>query len=198
MCLGFVLRRAKTDRICAYMSMEKAIQLRQQAWALESEGRLEEARSVFCEALHLVEVCPGPESLAAADFLNDLAALDKERLSFQPALAAAERALAIENLLDGAVQDETVARIQLKTLSLLGGLRRTLGDYSQAEENLREALAVATSVFGENSEEFAQALGEQASLYKHWGRFDEGVALYQRSLKIISDLQGEQNFVPSY
>jgi len=56
-CLGCVLRRAKNDQKNVFMSMEKAIQLLEQVWALESEGKLEEARLVCCEALHLVEMC---------------------------------------------------------------------------------------------------------------------------------------------
>jgi tetratricopeptide (TPR) repeat protein len=175
------------------MTIEQAIELQERAWTLESEGRLEEARAACREALRIIEGCEGADSLDTANILNDLADIEKGLQEFHAALTTTERALVIENTHAYTAKDETAARVRLRTLSSLGEILRTLGDYKGAEENLKHALAIAAAEFGEGSEESAHALNGLAVLYKYCGRFDEGIALYREALRAVVALHGERS-----
>ena len=103
-----------------------------------------------------------------------------------------ERALAIEKAHLNRFTGEMAARIRLKTLALLGALRRLQGDYVHAENHLQEAVRLAVGEFGETSQESAQALNDLAVLYKYCGRFDEGLRLYKEALRVTIATQGEE------
>src|SRR5213595_470416 len=87
--------------------------------------------------------------------------------TLQAALTYSERALAIEKAHLNRFTGEMAARIRLKTLALLGALRRLQGDYVRAENDLQEAVRLAVGEFGETSQESAQALNDLAVLYKY-------------------------------
>src|SRR5258708_21285931 len=102
------------------MSIERALELQGRAWALQAEGKLEDAFAACLEALQLTEQSEGSDSPDAANLLNDLAEIECDRQNFQPALLYAERALATERAQVNRFTGETAARIWLKTLALLG------------------------------------------------------------------------------
>ena len=76
----------------------------------------------------------------------------------------------------------TISRIRTKTLELLGLIRCKLGDYADAESDLKNALAIAAAQFGKASEQAVEAQNNLAVLYKHWGRFEDGLRLYRQAL----------------
>jgi tetratricopeptide (TPR) repeat protein len=129
-----------------------------------------------------MEESEGPDSPDVANLLNDLADIETERQNFALALALAERAQAVISHLGDRFSGEDAVRIRLKTLELLGTIRRTLGDYAHAEVDLRSALRAADAEFGEVSTEAAEARNNLGVLYKHWGRFDQGLQLYKQAL----------------
>ena len=174
------------------MTIDRALELQARAWTLQAEGKLEDACAACVEALQLTEKCEGSDSPDAANLLNDLAEIECDRQNFQPALAYAERALAIEKTQVNGFTGETAARIRLKTLALVGELRRVQGDYVCAENDLQDAVKLSIEEFGETSEESAQALNDLAVLYKYCGRFDEGLRLYREALRLTIAIRGEE------
>jgi len=121
------------------MTIDRALELQARAWTLQAEGNLDDAFAACHEALLLTEQCEGSDSADVANLLNDLAEIECDRQKFQAALTYSERALAIEKAHLNRFTGEMAARIRLKTLALLGALRRLQGDYVRAENDLQEA-----------------------------------------------------------
>jgi len=168
------------------MSIEKASELQEQAWALQADGKLSAARDVCSEAVELMKQSDGPASPDLANLLNDLAEIQIEQQDYRAALSSAELALEIEQRSPGSWTGETLAAIRLKTKLIVGQIRRILGDYPHAETELKEAMAIAVVEFGETSEQSAAARNELGMLYKYFGRFEEGLQLYQDALKVFA------------
>jgi len=61
------------------MSAERAIELQAQSWALEADGKLDEASRACREALRLMEAAEGEASPDVANLLDDLAEIEQER-----------------------------------------------------------------------------------------------------------------------
>jgi tetratricopeptide (TPR) repeat protein len=174
------------------MTLERALELQSLAWTLQAEGKLDDAFSACFEALQLTEQSEGPDSPDAANLLNDLAEIERDRQKFSAALTSAERALAIEKAQANLFTGDTATRIRLKTLALLGELRRVQGDYIRAERDLQEAVRLAAGEFNEASDEYAQTLNDLAVLHKYCGRFEEGLQLYEQALRITTAAEGEE------
>jgi tetratricopeptide (TPR) repeat protein len=58
---------------------------------------------------------------------------------------------------------------------------------------LLKALTLSVAEFGETSEDSAQARNNLAVLYKYWGRFDDGVRLYEQALASMIAIHGEES-----
>ena len=130
------------------MNTDTAVELQEQAWNLQAEGKLEEA-AVACEkALALLEELGEQNSPDAANLLNDLAEIEFERQSFQRALALAEQAHTIEDALGDQFAGESAARVRNRTLQLIGETCRMAGDFERAETSLLKALAIVSVEFG--------------------------------------------------
>ena len=159
------------------MNTERAVELQEQAWNLQAEGKLDEAATAVRKALLLLEESGEANSPDAANLLNDLAEIESERQSFQDALVLAERAHSIEDQLGDGFAGEGAAQIRARTMGLIGEICRMLGDFVRAEVSLKEALRIVATEFGEASEHVADARNNLAVLYKACGRFDEGLRL---------------------
>jgi tetratricopeptide (TPR) repeat protein len=170
---------------------ELAVELQEQAWNLQAEGRLDEAATAVRKALLLLEEVGESNSPDAANLLNDLAEIEIERQSFPEALTLAERAHSIEDQLGDGFFGAGASRIRAKTMGLIGELCRTLGDFVRAEVGLNAALQIVAAEFGEAAEEVAETRNNLAVLYKACGRFDEGLRLYQQGLDSVVKLNGE-------
>ncbi len=175
------------------MTVERAIELQEQSWNLQAEGKLAEASSACREALRLIERAEGADSPDVANLLNDLAEIEQERENFGDALALAERARSVEDALGERFTGETASQIRIRTLAIAGAIRRIQGDYAQAEGDLKEALAISVAEWGEASEEAAEARNNLAVLYKYCGRFDDGLKLYTQALASILATHGEES-----
>jgi tetratricopeptide (TPR) repeat protein len=169
------------------VSVERAIELQEEAWGLQAAGKLEDALATCREALRLMEESEGPDSPDVANLLNDLVDVEIERQDFADALALAERAREIADRLGDQFSGKDAVRVRVKTLGLLGTIRRTLGDYARAEVDLKQALAAAGAEFGEGSREVAAARNSLGVLYKYWGRFEEGLSLYRQALDSVNE-----------
>ena len=165
------------------MNTDRAVELQEQAWNLQAEGKLEEAAVTCRNALLLLEESGEADSPDAANLLNDLAEIESERQNFQDALVLAERAQSIEDRLGDVFAGEGAAQIRARTMGLIGEICRLRGDFVRAEVSLNEALRIVATEFGEASEEVAEARNNLAVLYKACGRFDEGLRLYQQALR---------------
>jgi tetratricopeptide (TPR) repeat protein len=174
--------------------------------ATERTPRPDAADDVAARGAVAREVCvnsDGSMSLDIANLLNELAEIELEREHLAEALTLAERARAVTRAVpreDDTVavaaaddDDETAVRIHLKTLVVAGGIRRMLGLYPEAATDLREALEIATDTFGDASEEAALACNNLGLLCKYWGRFDEGLQLYERALAAFVAIHGEDS-----
>jgi hypothetical protein len=73
------------------MTVARAVELQEQSWTLEAEGKLDEASCACREALRLMECAEGRDSPDVANLLNDLAEIEQERQNFAEALALAMR-----------------------------------------------------------------------------------------------------------
>jgi tetratricopeptide (TPR) repeat protein len=175
----------------ADMNADRAVELQEQAWNLQAEGKLEEAARACREALLLLEESGEAGSPDAANLLNDLAEIESERQRFQDALALAERAHSIEDQLSECFAGESAAQIRARTMGLIGEISRIRGDFDRAEVSLKEALRIVAAEFGEASEEVADAQNNLAVLYKACGRFDEGLRLYKQALCTVTAIHGE-------
>ncbi|MFI5107885.1 MAG: tetratricopeptide repeat protein [Terriglobales bacterium] len=175
------------------MTVERAIELQEQSWNLEAEGKLDEASCACREALRLMERAEGADSPDVANLLNDLAEIEQERENFADALALAERARSVEDGLGERFTGETASQIRIRTLAIAGAIRRIQGDYAQAEGGMKEALAISVAEWGAASEEAAEARNNLAVLYKYWGRFDDGLRLYTEALASILPIHGEES-----
>jgi tetratricopeptide (TPR) repeat protein len=172
------------------VNVERAIELQEQSWNLQAEGRLEEACCACLEALEFMESAEGADSPDVANLLNDLAEIERERENLAEALALVERAGSIENVLGECFSGNDAARIRIRTLSIAGDILRIQGDYAQAECDLEQALAISVAAFGEASEEAAEARNNLGVLYKYLGRFEEGLKLYSHALQPIIAIHG--------
>jgi tetratricopeptide (TPR) repeat protein len=179
------------------MNVERAIQLQEQSWRLQAEGKLEEASSRCREALHLMVLADGMDSPDVANLLNDLAEIEQERQNFRRALALAEHARSVEDRLGERFTGEAAAGIRIRTLGLAGAIRRMQGVYRQAESDLEQALRISLAECGEASEQTAEARNNLAVLYKYLGRFDDGLKLYAQALGAIVTIHGEQSLASS-
>ena len=166
----------------APVTTKLAIELQEKAWALQDAGALDEAADVCTRALRLIERTEGPDSADAANLLNDLSAIEYERLKLHYALQRAQSAKRISDQWNCLTNDTTLTRIRGKTLELIGNLHRVFGNYESAEVVLLEAARNAEDAFGVNSHDLACAKNNLGVLYKFWGRFDDGLELYREAL----------------
>lgn len=175
------------------MSLERAVERQERSWALQAEGRLDEAFNAGLEALGLIEQCEGADSPDAANLLTDLAEIEQDRGHLDVALALAERARSIQDAWTDVFDDETAARLRMRIMTLVGTIRRMQGDYVHAEGPLLDAMTTSAAAFGGASEESAQAQNNLGVLYKYSGRFDEGRRLYEQALASLMALHGEDS-----
>ncbi|MGA7929602.1 MAG: tetratricopeptide repeat protein [Candidatus Sulfotelmatobacter sp.] len=175
------------------MSSERAAILQERAWNLQTEGKLDEAAAACFEALRLLDSAGESDSPDAANLLNDLAEVESERQNASAAFSWARRAQDIENRLGDQFCGVLATRIRARTLQLIGEARRLRGEYQYAETSLKAALEIVVADFGGSSIEAANASNDLAVLYKYWGRFDDGLRLYERALPSVIACHGEES-----
>jgi len=76
----------------------------------------------------------------------------------------------------------------------LGAARRALGQYVEAEEPLKQAIAIAQRAFG-NTEDVAEVLVELGATYSESGRFEEADAMLRQALGIFRRARNNEGIV---
>lgn len=175
------------------MSDALIAELQERSWALQAQGRVDEACSACAQALALVEEAGDGCMPDAANLLNELAELHLDQGDVGGALEHAARAKAIATRRKSPWQGEDAARIRMKTCALLGEMLRMQGRLVEAEVECRNGLALALAQFGLESSEVAEARNNLAVLFKTLGRHAEARALYEEALQMISRAAGEHS-----
>jgi tetratricopeptide (TPR) repeat protein len=173
------------------VNTEDIVELQGQAWSLQAEGKLSDAAEACQRALRLLAQAGDDNTPDAANLLNDLAEIECDRQNFKTALEIVQRAYEIENVLGHQLTGDIAAQLRSRTLGMIGQIHRTNGDYALAEPSLQEALQIVATEFGEDSAEVADARNNLAVLYKYWGRFDQGLELYEQVLQSIIVRRGD-------
>lgn len=124
------------------MTTDLAVELQEQSWSLQAEGKLDEAATACRKALLFLEESGKADSPDAANLLNDLAEIENERHNFKAALTVAGLAQGIEEHLGRGFAGEDAARICARTMALIGEISRMYGDFVRAEMSLKEALRI--------------------------------------------------------
>src|SRR5580692_9148210 len=97
------------------MTIERAIELQERAWALQSEGKLSEALAACGEAVNNARQSEGPDSPDLANLLNDLAEIQIELQDYARALSSAQMAHDTQQRSLDSWPGETLMSIRLKT-----------------------------------------------------------------------------------
>jgi len=163
----YAAARADAERVCVLTDGSPSARAR-----LAAVARVERCSR---GALVILEGVPGPEALVErAGALEELAEHDEaERLfrSLEPESARLRHAV----------------RLGLAGIALARGL------YDDAEHELRAAIAGAETDFGADAIETGTALNSLGMVFKYSGRFDEGLELYQRALRILERAGGTEH-----
>jgi tetratricopeptide (TPR) repeat protein len=175
------------------MASERAAILQGRAWKLQAGGKLDRAATACLKALRLLDRVGESDSADAANLLNDLAEVESERQNASAAFSWARRAQDIEYRLGNQFCGELATRIRARTFKLIGEARRAQGEYQDAETSLKAALVIVVREFGDDSIEAANARNDLGVLYKYWGRFNEGLHLYERALPEVIACHGEDS-----
>jgi tetratricopeptide (TPR) repeat protein len=172
------------------MTLKHAAELQRTAWQLQSEGALDAAAQACMQALAVAEAAAGPACLDVVNLLNDLADIESERQRFSVALALAQRAQATLERSGQAAAGPQSARIAIKTRTLLGTLRRQLGQATPDAHDFVIAVDLALRWLGTDHDETAVARANLAVAYKFAGRFPAALALYTEVLEHFERSQG--------
>ena len=172
---------------------DHAVKLFNQATEFRAQGDLERAEEFCAQAIEIFQTAEGENSPDAANLLNVLASIRDERGDYEGAINAAKRATNILDTLGENFSGDDAAHIRLEAWSRLGNLQRHLARYSEAEENLKRALALALESFGEASDEASNARNNLGILYKYTGKFDDAKILYETALANIEREYGREH-----
>ncbi len=178
---------------------ERVGALQDWAWALQAEGRLEEALDGCTRAFALLAGAGLADTPDAANILADAADVERDLGRVHDALAHAERARSIvaprvETPLRGSRRRDVEAdRLLIRVLTCCGTLRRMLGEYGTADWDLTLAAGATMRVYGIDSAELAESRNELAVLYKFAGRFAEAERLYALVLPVIERVYGAES-----
>jgi len=157
--------------------IDHAILLYKEASRADQQGNIERAEMLYMESRRIFEHAGGIHRLDAARIMNAFAGMKQHIGDFTGALAAAQDGLKV---LGTARYTETGCAetgIRLQAWGVIGNTYRHLARYADAEQILRTALAYASSIFGEKSEQTCEARNHLDVLYKYTGRFEENLAV---------------------
>lgn len=145
----------------------------------QAEGNLEEAESLFREALRVIEQASADAGANDDELplvLRELSRLYIQRAEFKRAEAPLVRLLAITEA-HGEDRPEVAT-----VLASLAAVRHALGDYSSAEQLYRQALNTRERTLAPNHITTAATMESLAETCAARGRFAEAVSLCNRAL----------------
>jgi tetratricopeptide (TPR) repeat protein/CHAT domain-containing protein len=163
----------------ASAQQDEAAALNKRVGELYQAGKFSEAIPLAQRALTIGEKALGPDHLAVAPLLNNLAQLYDNQGRYADAEPLYKRSLAILEKALGPDHSD-VARL----LHNLAALYRNQGRYADAEPLYKRALAIWQKALGPDHPDVATLLNNLALLYDNQGRYADAEPLYRRSLAI--------------
>jgi tetratricopeptide (TPR) repeat protein len=153
-----------------------------------SEGRVDEALVFYRRALELRERLEQP--LKQADVLFNIANVELTRGEYEDAESHLLECLTRWQTVVGVAHPDT-----LDVIHSLGVLYEHSERYEEAREQLELALRLRTELLGAETREVASSSSALGRTLVQLGRFDEGIALVERSVAIYERLHGEDAHV---
>ncbi|MFY9625948.1 MAG: CHAT domain-containing tetratricopeptide repeat protein [Rhodoplanes sp.] len=149
------------------------------------QARYDEAEEQYNKALEMAEQTAGPNSVEAADTLNNLTKIYEDQGRFAEAEAALRRARAINEKVRGPNHPDVAFNI-----NNLAHLYERLGRYAEADRLYQQAIEMWQKALGPNHPDVATALNNLALVYVGEERYEEAEQLYKRALAIREGLFG--------
>ena len=157
--------------------IEHANLLYKEASHADRQGNMERAEMLYMESRRIFEHAGGIHRLDASRIMNAIACMKQHIGDFTGALAAAQDGLKVLGTARYTETGAEEADIRLQAWCVIANMYRYLARYKEAEQILRTALAYASSIFGEKSEQACEAGNHLSVLYKYTGRFEENLAV---------------------
>ena len=189
-----LLNQAKARDLSAIERMEADLDARKLSAAeaaaengalMMTQIRYTDAARYYAEA---AELTPETRADQLSERLRDWAEAARRAGDFPAGLAAAERALAIDQGRLPAA--DTLLATDLNNLALL---YQATGRYAQAEPLYQRAIAIGEKTLGPEHPDLATQLNNLAVLYQATGRYAQAEPLYQRAIAI-----GEKTLGPEH
>ncbi|MEM7584097.1 MAG: serine/threonine-protein kinase [Acidobacteriota bacterium] len=141
-------------------------------------GLFEQADSLLSEALAESEAHLEPRSRELAEFLEELGQLALKRGQIERAEELLRRAVFI--LLNGGDNPELA-----DAYGILGRIRRTQGDFAQAEDLLGKAMEIRQRLLGTDHPDYAVSLNNLGNLAFSQGHFEKAEDFFRRALTVL-------------
>jgi tetratricopeptide (TPR) repeat protein len=159
---------------------EAGLLLNQAGYYLHKRADYAQAELLFQRALAIREKALGPEHLATATSLNNLAELYRDQWRNEEAEPLYRQALEIVQKELGPEHPDTAT--SLNNLALLLSAQRK---HEDAEPLLRRALAIREKAMGPTHPSTAASLNNLAELYRTQSQYNEAEPLYRQALQIV-------------
>jgi CHAT domain-containing protein/tetratricopeptide (TPR) repeat protein len=157
----------------------------EEAEKLRSQGNYAAAATIWQQLLTIAEELLGPDDLAVATSLNNLAELVGSQGQHSAAEPLVRRSLEIREKVLG--PDHPDVAISLNSLAQL---LIDQGQYTAAEPLHRRSLTIREKVFGPDHPAVAISLNNLGALLKSQGQYSAAEPLYRRSLAILEKAYG--------
>ena len=148
-------------------------------FVLQKNGRYQEAKEQFTQALALREKLLGPEHPESASTLKELANVSWWLGHYEQALAESERALALKTKALGPEHPETIA-----ALNTSAGILRDVDRFDEARERLERVLALREKILGPDHPQVSTSLANLSIALGDMGRYEEARQLAERALRM--------------
>jgi tetratricopeptide (TPR) repeat protein len=154
-------------------------------------GRYTEAEPYDKRSLAIREKAFGPDHLAVAESLNNLAALYERQRNYADAEPLYKRSLTIREKALGPDHLEVA-----QSLNNLAIIYRNQKRYADAEPLFQRSLAIRERTLGPHNPDVADSLDALAEQYSKQGQYVDAEPLFRRSLEIRAETQGQDH--PAY
>ena len=151
-------------------------------------GKFVEASVIGKRSLAIAEKMLGPDHLAVAQSLNNLAFVYQAQGRYADAEPLYKRSLTIYEKELG--RDHPAIGQSLHNLATL---YRVQGRFAEAQSLVERSLAIREKALGAEHMDVGMSLHELAFLYTHLGRIGQAEPLYRRSLTIYEKLLGSEH-----
>lgn len=168
--------------------LAEATALNRQVLELYRQGKYTAALTAAKRALELREKALGPNNVAVASSLTQLAGVYLAMGDYAPIEPLVLRALKIREEFFGA---ESLSFA--KALNNLAVFYREMGNVRQALELLERALKIVENGKGTDSADVALALGALAAVYQDEGKYEQAEEKYAQALELWKKTFGEQH-----